>query len=131
MKWIPVVAICALAVVFGCKNGDVASDSAAGMATSPPPAAVGFATVQPILNENCIGCHGADHPKAGLTLTSYESVMKGGTEGPVVIAGDKTKSLLIQVLHAADGKPQMPPKGPIAADKISAIEAWVAAGAAK
>jgi hypothetical protein len=36
-----------------------------------------FGTVQPIFNANCISCHAGATPRAGLSLESFEDVMKG------------------------------------------------------
>jgi len=64
-------------------------------------------------------------------LTSYDKVMKGGDEGPVVVAGDPDKSLLIKALKG-QGAAQMPPPGkgkPLTADQIQTVSDWIKAGA--
>ena len=50
--------------------------------------------VLPILQKNCTRCHAGNSPKAGLTMESYASVMKGSVNGTVVTAGSPDKSPL-------------------------------------
>lgn len=109
-------------IVFGCH-------SAEPPATPPPASAAGatFAAVEPILKKNCAGCHGAQ-PKEGYDVRTYEAVMKGGRKGALVKPGDPAGSLLVQVLKA-QGKPQMPPAGPLTAEEVATIEGWIQAGA--
>jgi len=48
--------------------------------------------------QSCTGCHSdGDSAPKGLDLTAYASVMKGGEDGPVIIQGDSSSSLLVQV----------------------------------
>jgi uncharacterized membrane protein len=110
-------------LAFGCQN-------AQAPAATPPPAPVKdatFAAVNAILQKQCAGCHGAQ-PKEGYDVRTYEAVMKGGAHGPLVKPGDPAGSLLVQVLRA-QGKPQMPPSGPLADEEIATIEAWIQGGA--
>ena len=47
--------------------------------------------VRPILEANCLSCHqagGAGFVASGLSMTSYDNLMKGTEAGPMVIAGD-------------------------------------------
>ena len=91
----------------------------------------GFATdVAPILQKNCVGCHSSTAHKGGLVLESYETLMKGGSDGQVVVARDANASLLMEMI---EGKvdPQMPLKSdPLAETDIAVIRAWINAGAA-
>ena len=85
--------------------------------------------IAPILQKNCLGCHSSNAHKGGLTLDSYESLMKGGKHGEVIVARDANASRLVQML---EGKldPQMPLYGnPLAAADIKTIRSWVNAGA--
>lgn len=52
-----------------------------------------------------------------------------GSDKPVIKAGDPDASMIVQALHGANGKKQMPPKGPLPADQIKAIEDWIRDGA--
>lgn len=85
--------------------------------------------VAPILQKNCIGCHSSTAHKGGLTLDSYESLMKGGKHGEVIVAHNANASRLVEMI---EGKldPQMPLYGnPLAPADIKVIRSWVNAGA--
>ncbi len=90
------------------------------------------AKVQPILNANCVICHGASKSQGGLRLESYEWLMKGGKDGAVIVARDTTHSLLLQrVSLPPDNAQAMPAEGrpPLKPGEIATLRAWVAAGA--
>jgi len=90
--------------------------------------AVSFAKeVQPIFEQSCVKCHGgSDGKKGGLSLKTYDDLMKGGEDGQVIAPGDAANSMLVQAIEA--GKmPKRAPKLPQA--QIDAIAAWVQAGA--
>src|SRR6185295_14729617 len=84
--------------------------------------------VRPILANNCYSCH-TETNLGNLRLDSRESLMKGGTRGPAVIAGDPEKSLLIQAVRHTDEKLKMPMGGKLQAADIEALVEWVKAGA--
>ncbi|MBH30984.1 MAG: hypothetical protein CMG71_03215 [Candidatus Marinimicrobia bacterium] len=81
--------------------------------------------VQPIFNQDCTSCHGGS---GGLTLNSYEELMKGGNSGAVIVAGNATSSLLVQRL---DGSvtPKMPQGGSLPDSTIDLIKQWINEGA--
>jgi len=88
--------------------------------------------INPILDANCVGCHGASQAKGGLRVDSYESLMKGGHDGPVIAAGSPEKSLLLQrVTLPSDHKQFMPAEGkpPLRSEEIACIKAWIQQGA--
>ncbi|HLK13185.1 MAG TPA: c-type cytochrome domain-containing protein [Fimbriimonadaceae bacterium] len=98
-------------------------------AATPGPAPAGkYVAVQTLFTTNCVKCHGDANPKAGITLTNYDGVMKGGREGAVVAAGDPAGSKLVKALHGQGAK-QMPPGGPLPAADVATIEAWIKDGA--
>src|SRR5688572_32900577 len=82
--------------------------------------------VQPILDANCVKCHGLIERKSGLELDSPEAVMKGGNEGEVVGPGKPEQSRLYQYL-AADSDPHMPPKKQLTDVQREAVREWIAA----
>jgi uncharacterized membrane protein len=89
-----------------------------------------FATVHDILKTRCLQCHNGPAGKEGVDMTSYESIMKGGKDGPIVVAKDADNSLLVKVIRGAQGVPHMPPQGdPLSEDQIKSIEDWIKAGA--
>ena len=44
----------------------------------------------------CISCHNPDKTKGGLDLSSYNNLLKGGSSGESVTAGDPESSLPLQ-----------------------------------
>jgi cytochrome c len=89
--------------------------------------------VQPIFQANCYRCHGGMNHRGGLNIQTRAGLLKGGHEGPVLIPGDPTNSLLVRLIRH-EGPPKdpmpMPPKQPKLSDAdISTVEQWVKAGA--
>jgi hypothetical protein len=87
--------------------------------------------VRPLLVHRCHECHSvkAKKSKGKLLLDSREAVLKGGANGPAVIAGDVDKSLLIQAIRYAKEDLQMPRNGKLPAHEIALLEEWVRRGA--
>ncbi len=82
--------------------------------------------IQPILQSRCTKCHGGDFPSEGLNLESYEGLMAGSQNEPVVLAGDAGDSLLIDKIESGD----MPKRGPkLTPEQIQTIRQWIDAGA--
>jgi hypothetical protein len=100
---------------------------------SAPPSASFYAQhVHPILDANCASCHGEGQAKGGLRMDSYESLMKGGQDGPVIVAGSAAKSILFQrITLPPDHKHFMPAEGrpPLQSEDIAWIKAWIDQGA--
>lgn len=96
------------------------------------------ADIKPIFEKSCFKCHGPDveKPKGKLRLDTLKNVLKGGDNGPNVVAGDLKKSgLLGAVAHQGDEDDWMPPKNnkakiaPLTADEVGLIRAWIEQGA--
>jgi mono/diheme cytochrome c family protein len=88
--------------------------------------------INPILDSNCASCHGEGQSKGGLRVDSYDLLIKGGNDGPVVVAGKPQNSLLLlRVTLPADHKQFMPAEGrpPLRAEQIAWIRAWIEQGA--
>ncbi len=82
-----------------------------------------------VLKAECFTCHGEEKKKGGLVLTSRESLLKGGEEGPVVRPGRPDASKLVTSL-AAGVETHMPPKKQLAPAQVRAIRDWVKSGLA-
>ncbi len=82
--------------------------------------------VQPLLDGQCVKCHGPLKQKSGLELDTIAAVMKGGDEGEVVVPGRPEESRLYQYL-AADSDPHMPPKKQLTDDEREMVRAWIMA----
>ncbi len=87
--------------------------------------------VRPVLVENCYVCHSQDHKEAGgLRVDDYRALIRGGANGPAVVPGDSSKSLLIQRITHADDKKTMPPDYRLSESQIQDIRTWIDGGAA-
>jgi mono/diheme cytochrome c family protein len=82
--------------------------------------------VAPILQARCVECHGAETKEAGLSVATYQDLMKGSQYGAVIEAGDPAGSLLMEMIAAGE-MPQDAP--PMPAEEIAILRAWIAAGA--
>ncbi len=96
------------------------------------------ADIQPIFAKTCYPCHSAktQKPKGKLRLDTLELTLKGGEDGPAVVAGNSAKSVLVaQVSHLGDPDDYMPPPknkanvGPLSKEQIGLIRAWIDQGA--
>jgi hypothetical protein len=70
--------------------------------------------------------------ESGLRLDSYEMLMKGGKDGPIIVPRRAENSLLIQrVTLPANNQHFMPAEGrpPLKPDQIASIRAWIDQGA--
>lgn len=95
-------------------------------------AVVYTAMVQPVLRDNCYGCHSASRVKGGLRLDAPDRIMKGGKDGPVVVAGQSDASLMIKrLLLPLDDDHHMAPKdkGQLTAIEIRLLRWWIDKGA--
>jgi uncharacterized membrane protein len=92
------------------------------------------ARVQPIFAARCITCHGPDKRKANLRLDTYQGVMRGGKDGPVVRAGDAQASDLFRRITLPASHDDFMPKGgkkALSSDEVKLIELWIGAGASE
>jgi hypothetical protein len=88
--------------------------------------------INPILDANCVACHGEGKMNGGLRVDSYELLMKGGKDGPVIVPGHPEQSLLLQrVTLPTNHKQFMPAEGkpPLKPEEIAWIRAWIQQGA--
>jgi hypothetical protein len=96
------------------------------------------ADIQPIFAKSCYPCHGpkTQKPKGKLRLDTLEAVLKGGEDGPALVAGDSAKSVMVaQISQQGDPDDYMPPPknkanlGPLTKEQIGLIRAWIDQGA--
>jgi mono/diheme cytochrome c family protein len=92
------------------------------------------ADVQPIFDNNCVGCHG-DGGAAGLDLRQGVShanlvgVAAQASSGDRVVSGDAANSVLYKRL-IGDGVGLMPPGSSLGTSTIELVERWIDEGAA-
>lgn len=104
------------------------------VAQLPPPAQgkIDFdRDIKPILEENCLRCHGPEKPKSQFRLDNRNSALKGGEQGVDIVPGDSAKSPLIHyVLYLVEDS-EMPPVGKgkqLEAAQVSRLRAWIDQG---
>lgn len=79
--------------------------------------------VQPIFAARCVACHGGTN---GLYLNKYENILKGSTNGAVVIPGNVYNSRLAYYVYTGF----MPFRStPLSSVEVQTILDWIAAGA--
>ncbi len=54
------------------------------------------ANIGPLLNTKCGACHGAA-ATAGLNVSTYADLMKGGKDGAVVVSSDSANSMIVKI----------------------------------
>ena len=84
--------------------------------------------VLPILQANCLKCHGGeDKIRGGLRLMSRETVLQGGDSGPAAVPGNPSESLLVEAINY--GSYEMPPDGKLLQEQIDILTRWIKDGA--
>lgn len=97
---------------------------------------VGFqADVMPILKQQCVDCHsppeGQGYVESGLSMESYETLMKGTKFGPIINPGSPIDSTLIRLVEGkADPSIRMPHGGAELSEREQeTLRLWVKQGA--
>jgi ankyrin repeat protein len=86
--------------------------------------------VQPILRQQCYGCHGATQQMNGFRLDRRRDAMRGSTTSPGIIRPGNAEASLLFLRTASNlGGPQMPPTGALRPEQIGIIKAWLDQGA--
>ena len=88
--------------------------------------------VGPILEQNCVACHGPDKSKGKLRLDTYAAVLEGGGSGPAIVPGKARESSLLKRVQLPEGdEDHMPPEGrtPLAPEDVALLQWWVDSGA--
>ncbi|MEO8592237.1 MAG: ankyrin repeat domain-containing protein [Candidatus Solibacter sp.] len=99
------------------------------LASAQTPAKVDFARdIQPLFRQNCIGCHGPNKANGGMRLDRRSSVLKPGARR--VTPASPENSFLLHRISGTDYGLQMPPTGPLKAEQIQLVKAWIEQGAA-
>ena len=98
-----------------------------GSTGAAPSVEVSYANdIRPILESRCGSCHMGEFVSEGLDMNTYESLLAGSQNGPVLIPGDANDSLLVQKITAG----KMPKRGPkLTPTQIQMITDWINAGA--
>jgi hypothetical protein len=81
-------------------------------------------TFKAMFDGRCVFCHNPQDARGNLDMSSYESLLVGGRNGPAIVPGDATTSLLVQRQGARRAH-----FGQLLADEVEALRSWIAAGA--
>ena len=86
--------------------------------------------IAPVLEQNCLACHGAKKGNAGLRLNTREAAFKGGWGGKAIIPQNAAQSPLYLTLEIPSDKAKaMPPGRQLPAAQRAAIKQWIDEGA--
>ncbi len=87
-----------------------------------------------IFRRKCLACHNATDAESDLVLETPPSILKGGSQGPAVVAKNSGDSLLLRVASHQE-EPFMPPEDnkvgamPLTSDELGLIKLWIDQGA--
>ena len=88
--------------------------------------------IKPIFEKTCFKCHGSEKQKGKLRLDSLGAALKGGEDGPDIVASNSAKSKLVHAVARLNEDEAMPPadKGkPLSKDEVGLVRAWIDQGA--
>lgn len=85
--------------------------------------------IKPIFQNKCWGCHGPVQQNASLRLDERDRAMISGRGEPAIVPGYPRQSLLYRRVSGTEFGPQMPLTGPLSAQEITTIKAWIEQGA--
>ena len=85
--------------------------------------------IAPLLKAHCLKCHGAEATKGDFDMATRVDLLRGSHNGPVVVAFDAAKSVLIEVVSHTK-EPNMPKDKPkLPAEAIAKLTSWINDGA--
>lgn len=87
--------------------------------------------VRPILNKNCMSCHGGVRQKGGLSFLFRQSALDTINSGNfAIVPGSPNKSAVIERINEQDPELRMPPEGAgLNPDEIAILTRWIKQGA--
>jgi formylglycine-generating enzyme required for sulfatase activity len=109
------------------------ADWPAGTTLEPTPRISFTKHIQPILEQNCVSCHNPEKDKGDWILSTRKEAFESGENAPNIVPFAAAKSA-IYTLTALDEDDDdlMPPAksgGPLKAEEIAMLKAWVEQGA--
>ena len=108
---------------------DTAIATEPAVATEPAAqgATVSFANdILPIIESRCINCHGGQRTEKELDMKTFDSLMAGSENGPVVTPGDAAHSKFVELVATQ----KMPKRGPkLTPPQVQLFTDWVNQGA--
>src|SRR5882672_6258960 len=80
--------------------------------------------ILPVLEKNCVGCHGPQQKMAKLDLSSFAGMMEGSSSGPVIAPGKPERSLMWKLIE----NDTMPQGGKMTAAEKQLIKSYIQYG---
>lgn len=92
------------------------------------------AEIAPILRANCVACHNEKKANGSLVLETPQTILKGGEQGPAVVAGKSSESLLLKVAAHQQESIMPPPDNlvganPLTPAQLGLLKLWIDQGA--
>ena len=90
--------------------------------------------ILPIFRKSCVACHNATAKEGKFIIETPASILKGGGEGPAVVAGKSAESLLLKLAAHKDEPVMPPPDNKVQAknltpQELGLIKLWIDQGA--
>src|SRR5476651_2191291 len=80
--------------------------------------------ILPVLEKNCVQCHGPQQKMARLDLSSFTGMMEGSSNGPVIALGKPERSLMWKLIESG----QMPQGGKLTTADKQLIKSYIQYG---
>ena len=80
--------------------------------------------ILPVLEKNCVQCHGPNQKMAKLDLSSFTGMMEGSSSGPVIAPGKPERSLMWKLIE----NDQMPQGGKLTIADKQFIKSYIQYG---
>ncbi len=99
--------------------------------SSLAPADVDFSRdVEPVLKQNCYGCHAGAKPRSQLRLDRKSAALRGGIGGVAIVPGKADASRLIARVEGRGGEQRMPlGRPPLSLKEVAVLRSWIDKGA--
>ena len=90
--------------------------------------------ILPILRRNCLACHSSTEAESDLILETPQTILKGGSGGPAVVAGKSAESLIFQTAAHIEESFMPPEDNEVGARNLSPqelglLKLWIDQGA--
>lgn len=115
-----------MCLVWGGFWGFASEPSAAASADFNQP------TIQSLLQDHCVSCHGGVKKRGGFSVVSLEPMLgKGDSDVPIVVPGKPEASLLWHRVQTDDVSQRMPPEDqpPLTTEEVDLMKRWIQDGA--
>ncbi|MEX2139011.1 MAG: DUF1592 domain-containing protein [Pirellulales bacterium] len=84
------------------------------------------ARIAPLLARRCLECHRTASKKGGLDLSRKKAALRGGENGPPIVPGKASESLLLDYVDSDEMPKERPP---LTAEEKRLLREWIEAGA--